>query len=345
MKSYEELTRLGQLRRSRRLAEAALKVYGLRGARLTFVQYTANIVYRVDVPSPASDKDSPGPYVPNRYLLRVLYTNHLEGVKGEMTWLAALSREAGLPVPEPVPTLGGELVTRIATPGVPQGRLVSLMRWIDGQRLTTGFRPGHFRAWGRMMARLHEFSAGWQPPEGFERPHWDWAGQLGGAEFRIPVEELVASMPQHLQEPFQIVSQEARQVMEGLGKGPDAYGLIHSDMYPENVLFKAGEAYPIDFEDCGFGYWMWDIAIALCLWPWTKEWYWMRDAFLEGYAQVRTLPESQLQYLDLFMAVQYATMVLWASLFIRNDPARLAEHEAWRAGDGDKLLRYFERRR
>ena len=344
MKPCNELTRLGQLRRTRQLAEAALDAYGLNGARLKFVQYSANIIYRVDVPLAPTLRGDPGPYVPNRYLLRVLYTDHLEGVKGEMTWLAALSREAGLPVPEPVPTLGGELVTSIATPEVPQGRIVSLMRWIDGRRLTTGFRPGHFRAWGRTVARLHQFSAGWQPPEGFERPVWDWEGQLGGRYFDGGIEELVASLPEHLKEPFQIVSQEARQVMEGMGKGPDAYGLIHADMYPENVLFKGDEAYLIDFEDCGFGYWLWDIAIALCLWPWTEEWCWMRDAFLEGYAQVRALPASQLQHLDLFMATQYATMVLWASLFIRGDPARRAEHEEWRERDGAKLLRYLGRR-
>jgi hypothetical protein len=75
VKPYDELTRLGQLRRIRQLAEVALEAYGLRGACLTFVQYSANIVYRVDVPGPAGNRDGPGPYVPNRYLLRVLYTN------------------------------------------------------------------------------------------------------------------------------------------------------------------------------------------------------------------------------------------------------------------------------
>jgi Ser/Thr protein kinase RdoA (MazF antagonist) len=69
----------------------------------------------------------------------------------------------------------------------------------------------------------------------------------------------------------------------------------------------------------------------------------MRDAFLEGYAQVRALPEAQLKHLDLFMATQYATMVLWASMFIQRDAARRAEHEAWRERDGRNLLRYFQR--
>jgi Ser/Thr protein kinase RdoA (MazF antagonist) len=115
-------------------------------------------------------------------------------------------------------------------------------------------------------------------------------------------------------------------------------------MCPDNVLFQAGEVFPIDFEDCGFGYWLWDIAVALCQQPWTPAWHGQRDAFLEGYAQVRTLPASQLRHLDLFLAVQYATAVLWASLFLRDDPARQAQHEAWRDGEGVHLLRYVERR-
>jgi Ser/Thr protein kinase RdoA (MazF antagonist) len=217
------------------------------------------------------------------------------------------------------------------------------MRWLDGRKLTQGLRPSHFRAWGQMMARMHQFAAGWQPPEGFARPHWDWHGQLGGRDFPLGVEELVDLMPGKFKEPFEIVSAQTREVTESLGKGPDAYGMIHADMYPENVLFKAGNVLPIDFEDCGFGYWIWDLAIALCLWPWSEGWHWKRDALLEGYAQVGALPDEQLRHLDLLMAAQYATMVLWATMFIEHDPAMQAEHEAWREKDGAKLLRYFER--
>ena len=341
MQSFDKLTRLGQLRRIRELAEAALNSYGLCGARLTFLRYFANATYRVDVPGQASRKA--GPYMPNRFLLRVLCTGNRQVAEGEMTWLAALSHEAGLPVPQPVPTLRGELLTRIATPGMPEGRLVSLMRCIEGRKRTTGLNPHHFRAWGRIVARLHAFAEGWSPPKGFVRFVWDWDGLLGGRDFGYTIEELVASMPDRLQEPFQAVSQDARAVMDELGKGPDAYGMIHGDMYADNLLFKAGEVYPIDFEDCGFGYWLWDIAIPLCQQPWTEEWHWQRDAFLRGYAQVRTLPDAQLQYLDLFMAVQYAVSVLWASHFMQDQPGRKAEHEEWRDREATGLLRYMER--
>ncbi len=144
--SFDELTRLGQLRRIRHQAEAALESYGLSGARLTFLRYFANATYRVDLPGQALRK--PGPYIPDRFLLRFLSTGNRQVAEGEMTWLVALSHEAGLPLPQPVPTLRGELLMRISTPGVPEGRLISLMRWIDGRRRSTGFRPRHFRARG-----------------------------------------------------------------------------------------------------------------------------------------------------------------------------------------------------
>ena len=82
--------------------------------------------------------------------------------------------------------------------------------------------------------------------------------------------------------------------------------------------------YPIHFEDCGYGYWIWDIAVALCRWAWDADWERMRDAFRDGYNRIRALPEVQWAQIDLFVATQFATMVLWASAFLRHDPARVA---------------------
>jgi len=342
MKPYNELTRRGRLRRVRRLAEKALEAYGFEGANLTFLRYFANTTYRVDVPGSVGSRPW-GSYIPNRYLLRVLISGDWESAKGEMTWLAALSDEGRLAVPAPVPTLEGDLLARVSTPGIPDGRIVSLMRWVDGRHLSTGLRLDQLKAWGRMVGRLHAFAAAWHPPEGFKRFIWDWEGLLGGRGFGCTVEKLVASMPGPLQEPFEIVSQQTRRVMASLGEGPDAYGMVHGDMYPENVLFKRGKVLPIDFEDCGFGYWLWDIGVALSEEPWTASWYPRRDVFLEGYSEVHPLPESQLEHVDLFVAAQYAAGVLWASQFIQDEPGRKTEHEAWRDESGAMLRRYVVR--
>ncbi len=257
-------------------------------------------------------------------------------------WLDALRNQAGLTVPAPLPNQNGDLFTKIDIPGVPQGKIVSLMRWVDGRVLSRGFRPLHFRAIGEMVASMHNFAAQWNAPEGFTRPEWDWHGQLGGKHFRQPLEEIIEEIPEEFREAFLEVSNQSKQVMEDLGKSPSSYGLIHADLYPENILFKSGKAIPIDFEDCGYGYWIWDIAVALCSWPWTEDLPWMRDAFFEGYLSTCSMPQEQIELLDLFLAAQYATMVLWATVFILNDPARVPEHKAWRTEEGHKLLRYFE---
>ncbi len=339
MKTFRELTRRGRLLRLNKLAHAALNKYGLDDACLRFIQYNENAIYRVDVPGAVAAAGSP--YLPGRYALRIHAMGDAEAVASELTWLEALNREVGLPVPAPIFTVDGNLLETIITSGIPNGRVVSLLRWLDGQKIQKGLRPHHLKALGRVVALLHTFSAGWKPPDGFKRFIWDWDAQLGGSMFEHPREELVASMPEQFQEPFECVCSQARQAMESLGKGPDAFGLIHADLYPENVLFKSGMAFPIDFEDCGYGYWMWDIAVALCTWAWGNDWKPMRDAFREGYSQYCTLAESQWGQLDLFVATQFATMVLWASAFLKHDPLRVLEYEPWRDRNGSKLLEYF----
>ena len=343
MRPFQDLSRRGRLYQLRKLANTVLEYYKLQTARLSFIQYSENIIYRVDLPGRKTPASKTDPYLSNRYLLRIHAVDDVDNIASELTWLAALSQEAGMPVPAPVRTLDGKLLTRVTTPGIPKGRVVSVMRWLDGRRYRVGLRPKHLSAMGQIVAQMHTFSASWQPPSGFKRPHWNWDSQLGGSMFRHPMEQVVASIPSNFQQPFQVISDEAKQVMESFGDGPGAYGLIHADLYPENVLFKDGKAFPIDFEDCGFGFWMWDIAVALCEWAWGKDWEMMRDAFRQGYSRVRMLPERQWAQLDLFVATQFATMVIWSSALLMNDPKRVAEYGPWRNKVGNQLLGYFNR--
>lgn len=344
MKPYHELTRLGQLRRLRKLAEIALDAYAMEDAKLTFLRHFANTTYRLDVPDPRDHHQEDSVYDPDRYLLRILIANRWDYALGEMTWLAALSKSAGLAVPAPVPTRDGELLTRIKTPGIPDGRIVSVMRWIEGRKPVKPLPLSLYHPWGKLVGRLHAFAAAWQPPEKFKRYIWDWDGLFGARYLGDGVHDLVAKMPEDLQEPFRIVSREVKEVMGVLGTGSDAYGVVHGDMYPDNILIKGDDLRIIDFEDCGLGYWLWDIAIALENDPWTEGWYQRRDAFLDGYTQIHPIPQSQLQHLDLFLAADYATTILWATQFMLDEPGRVEEFETWRDENGAKLVRYFDSR-
>ena len=341
--SFKELTRRQRLFRFRLLADKALTAYGLAGAEIRLIQYNENVIYGIFPAQPTYQVGSSGFYFPDRLILRIHATSDEEIIVSELAWLDAMANEGQLPVPAPVRTLQGDRQIRVVTEGIPMGRVVSMLRWMKGRKLEKGLRLTHLQALGCTIARLHDFSANWQPPEGFNRPTWDWNAQLGGTMFDVPMDELVDSMPDKYREPFETVSSRVKAAMTDLGVGVGAFGLIHSDLYPENVLFNDGQAFPIDFEDCGYGYWIWDIAVALCTWAWESDWEELRDSLYSGYEQIRHLPEKQWHLLDLFIAAQYATMLLWASVFIRHDPVRIDEYVPWRNESGERLLGFFNR--
>lgn len=342
-KPFRELTRRQRLVQFRKLAELALHAYGLDEAALDFVQYNENIIYRVETLSDIKSYTIPEYYVPNRFALRIHAWTDVDKINSEMTWLEALAGEGNLPVPAPIPALDGQMVVKLKLPGREDHRCVTMLRWLRGRKLDRGIRPKHLEALGQVMARLHAFSADWQPPEGFTRPRWDWEAQLGGTMFDVSRDVLVESMPEEFRKPFESISQQVKAAMAALGEGSDAFGLIHADLYPENVLFDAGQAHPIDFEDCGYGCWMWDVAVALCTWAWGEDWERMREALYNGYSTIRTISEDQWKLLDLFVAAQYATMLLWASAFLKHDPMRADEYVPWRDESGQSLLKYFDR--
>lgn len=226
MKPYQELTYRGRLRRLGQLAQVALEAYGLAGARLKLLQDSGNVTYRVDAPSPAPAQVDQDLYVAQRYALRMHEPGYQSdaAIASELSWLAALRRDADLPVPEPVPALSGELLVEVGIPGVPEPRRCSLLRWVRGRMLTPQHvSPRHLRAVGRIMARMHQHAARWQPPAGFSRPRYDWAGLYGDTPLvKVPASVVWPLLPRAHIEPFTAVTGQLRQVMEELGQGPGA---------------------------------------------------------------------------------------------------------------------------
>ena len=165
MRAFETLSYRGQLDRLRRLAEAALAAYGVRPARLLPLAHLENTTFRVETPGG------------DRYVLRI---HRVTGspvhpprsaveVWSELTWLSSLRREAGLAVPEPVPTADGELVTVAVVEGMPGPRTCVLFQWGEGRFVDAGLTPAHLERVGGFIARLHDHAGGFVPPAGFAR--------------------------------------------------------------------------------------------------------------------------------------------------------------------------------
>jgi Ser/Thr protein kinase RdoA (MazF antagonist) len=80
-----------------------------------------------------------------------------------------------------------------------------------------------------------------------------------------------------------------------------------------NLFFWHGEPRAIDFDDWGFGYWVFDLAVALDACRDDPFYLHYRDALLNGYTKYRSLPEEQAGQVDLFLAAFQVYWNLWAS--------------------------------
>jgi Ser/Thr protein kinase RdoA (MazF antagonist) len=335
MKAYEALTPRGKLRRIRGIASQALEAFGFTTARMKFIVDAGNTMYRVKTSNPLPKAGSL--YVNNCYLLRLHWPGyHNDGaVDSELEWLVALCN-AGLPVPQPITTRTGELSVEVSVPGVSAARRCSLLRWVKGRMVKKLVRPWHMKAIGGLIARIHDQASSWKLPPGFVRRHYDQNGLWGDATgTNCTANEVWQRIPQQYFKAFQEVTRRMEQIMEDWGKEANVYGLIHADIGTKaNVLFHSGEARVIDFDDAGFGYWMYDLAIALSDWEGEMVWSAYRDALLEGYTEIRTIPDEQLEQLKLFQAAVRAMEIFWGTAilmrFSHSSYWRKRREKAWR---------------
>ena len=317
---FDRLSHAGQMRRLARLARGALDGYGLSGARVSPLLHGRNAVFRVE--SFETQAQRPGTAGrAQRYMLRVHGpgTGEAAEIRSELLWLQALRRDTDLSVPEPVPTLEGDLVCEARAPGVPEARRCVLLRWVEG-RFLYDVAPSlaRLRRIGAFMAALHRHAEQFEPPPGFVRDRQDARSLLGewvtAPEARRRTGDggpgLLTKEDEALVER---AAERLRPAAEALRPTADAFGLIHADLHPANILLHRGEVRAIDFDDCEFGYYAYDLAVLLThleekRWP---DQAGKRAAVLEGYRSVRPFPDSQAALLPTFMALRRLGSVAW----------------------------------
>jgi Ser/Thr protein kinase RdoA (MazF antagonist) len=92
-----------------------------------------------------------------------------------------------------------------------------------------------------------------------------------------------------------------------------------------NYLFHGEEVRVIDFDDCGWGYYIYDMAVTLADIADRDNFAALRQAFLTGYVWVQSLPPGYEAYITLFSAARILFILQW--LLERSHP------EPWEWGE------------
>ncbi len=284
-------------------------------------------------------------------MLRVTHRGQssIDAVRSELLWLMAL-REDGLPVPEPVPNDEPRLVTVAAHPGVPEPRLCVLFRWVEGRFLYRGLTPAHLAEAGELMARLHGHAARWKRPPEFTRHRVDnldamQRGHNDGfdpAAARRVAESAASALTAEAGRVVAAAISRIWATLQSLGEGTEVFGLIHADLHHRNVLFSKEGAGAIDFDDCGYGHWLYDLAVPLKVLQEHPAYAGLRQGLLGGYRRHRPLPPDQEAHLESFIALRTVQDILGV-IQEREHPAFRDRWEAAAARGIDRLRAFRDR--
>ncbi|MEV0753595.1 phosphotransferase [Streptosporangium sp. NPDC050280] len=281
------------------VARAATRFHGLPDAEVTLVNVSENATYRVDDPVSGT-----------RSILRVhrLGYHSTPAILSELSWLEALREQAGIRTPRVIPAPDGSRV--LTVPG-PEPRDCVMFEFLPGTEPPQDDPLPGFERLGALTARMHRHARGWSPPEGFTRFHWDYEAALG-AESRWGRWQDGLGMDTEARAVLGRLDKELRERLHRFGRAPGRYGLIHADLRAANLLVE-GENPPgvIDFDDCGFGWYLYDLAAAVSFVEHRPEVPELIDAWVRGYRTVLDLPAEDEAEIWTFVMFRRLLLVAW----------------------------------
>jgi Ser/Thr protein kinase RdoA (MazF antagonist) len=322
MKSFERLTKRGQVNRLKKLAHNALTDFDIQPLTLQPLQHGDNTTFRIHTTGG------------ERYVLRIHRSRQRtpEDIRSEMLWLAFLNQE-GFVVPSPVTTRANDFLTLVESDGVPEPRSCVLFRWLDGRFIDDNLKPKHLALVGEFMARLHNSGRKFSPPDGFARGRLDnlcgkprgisetlARSQTNNPEDESKAIELVTKIcsPEDGKRVEKLIGIIRKAQLE-LGRGEETFGLIHGDLHQENYFFNQGQVRAIDFDDCGYGHYLYDIAVTFFNIDGHDNASSLKESFLSGYRSLRSLSKEHEVYLEVFMNLRELQMMLWV-IEMRHHP-------------------------
>jgi Ser/Thr protein kinase RdoA (MazF antagonist) len=258
---------------------AALAEAGVKEAELSLLNVSENATYLV------TEADG------GRSVLRVhrLGYHSRQAIESELAWMDALRAQAGIRTPRVLPAADGRRVITVPADGA--RRHCVRMEFLPGTE-PAGADGGpaalaHFAELGAITARMHAHARSWGRPAWFTRFRWDdddafgvgmagTPGRWGPWRDGVGVGPAEANILERLES-------RLRERLAGYGRGPESFGLIPADTRLANLLVHDGTTAVIDFDDSGFGWYLYDLGTSVSFFEDDPAVPGLVAAWLDGY--------------------------------------------------------------
>lgn len=181
-----------------------------------------------------------------------------------------------------------------------------------------------FRELGALGARTHLQSLAWERPQPFERLTWD-ADAVFGSDAHWGDWRAAPNVTSDIRETLEQVERVVCRRLAQFGNSAERYGLIHADMRLANLLQTPDGTALIDFDDSGFGWFLYDFAAAISFIEDHPQVPALKTAWFEGYRSVRALPVEDAAEIDTMIMLRRMALLAWIGSHINApEPQALA---------------------
>jgi Ser/Thr protein kinase RdoA (MazF antagonist) len=315
MQDFDTLTHDGQLNVLLELAHASVNRYDLpSGLSISLLNLSENATYKLEH-APSGRK----------WALRV----HRDGyhsktaIASELAWVIDLRRSGVVTTPVPLAGRDGDLIQTLGHKRLPRPRNVVLFDWEEGVDPGIGEDLiGPFEVLGEVTARMHEHVRHWQRPAYFQRHVWDFETSLGDTRPHWGRWRDGMGVDREKAELFGRTVAKIGRRLAAYGQGPDRFGLIHCDLRLANLLIDGSEVKVIDFDDCGFGWFMYDAATPVSFYEHEPQVPALIESWLKGYRRVIDLPKEDEAEIPTFIMLRRLLLVAWIGSHHETDLAK-----------------------
>lgn len=313
-------------------ARSALAQYqGMAGARVELMNVSENATFLV-LPENGENK-----------VMRVHrrgYHSEAE-IASELAWASALALAEGVRTPAALPNRQGGVVTKVSDRGGGLRHCV-LFDFVEGAEADPAQAEEGFVLLGELAARMHRHSRQWARPAWFRRFNWDFDAAFGqearwgrwqqGIGVGRAETAVLSRLEDHLQNR-----------LRAFGTAPERFGLVHADMRLANLLWgPPGEVTVIDFDDCGFSWFLYDLGAALSFVEDHPQVPALIDAWLRGYRSVADLSRQDEAEIWTFILFRRLLLLAWIGTHQAAEIARKLG-PVYAAGTCDLAERYLSR--
>lgn len=314
MTDFERLSHEQQLPVLQELAEAATALYALpENLSVRLINLSENATYKLEAPDG------------RRWALRI----HRDGyhsktaVASELAWAMDLRNTGVVTTPRPLQGKDGGIIQQLGHRRMPRARNIVLFDW------ETGSEPGigedlsaPFEVLGEMTARMHLHARQWQRPEWFARHVWDFETSLGDDKPHWGRWRDGMGVDAERERIFGRAVGLVGRRLAAYGKGPQRFGLIHCDLRLANLLIDGKAVKVIDFDDCGFGWYMYDAATPVSFYEHEPQVPGLLESWKKGYRRVIALPKEDEAEIPTFLMLRRLLLVAWIGSHHETDLAK-----------------------